>query len=114
MTSFADTLAFCFPAPEEGRSSAEFDRDYQRLPLHARPNGGGPGGATAAGTSGQHRFQRPEEPDLTRGVAKMNIKTAIKHYAPDWMFAAVLWSVDRARVAPACHIELGSPGCATW
>lgn len=90
MTSFADTLAFCFPAPEEGRSSAEYDREDQRLPLHARPNGGGSGGSPAA-SSGQHRFQRPEEPDLTRSVAKMTIKTAMRHYAPDWLFAAVLW-----------------------
>lgn len=91
MTSFADTLAFCFPAPEEGRSSAEYDRDYQRLPLHSRSNGGGSGEASASGASGKHRFQRPEEPDLTRSVAKMNIKTAMRHYAPDWLFAAALW-----------------------
>ena len=61
MTSFADTVRFCFPA-----SSSASKPD---LPT----------------------YNQPDDPDLARGNMKMTITSLLRSYAPDWGLVLVLW-----------------------
>jgi len=68
MTSFADTVRFCFPAAPYPTAD---------LPLQSQP-GSGQGG----------------QDDLLKGTAKMTSATVMRSYAPDWVLAIVLWYVE--------------------
>ena len=70
MTSFADTVAFCFPKPAYSSRSS-------------RPN-------STAGTLTDR--QEPEDLDLGH-TAKFSFATWFKNYAFDWLLAVTLWCV---------------------
>ncbi|ORY29641.1 phospholipid metabolism-related protein [Naematelia encephala] len=74
MTSFADTVRFCFPAPRPPPST---------LPLHGLSSNG----------AASHSRNDALEPDLSEGVAKATVGNVLRAYAPDWILAAVLWGV---------------------
>lgn len=90
MSPIADTVRFCFPAPSPPSSPG--------LPLHNRPSNRAPasdGSAPNTGASSkpaQHGLIPHMEPlDLSKGVAELSLRTALRHYAPDWILAALLW-----------------------
>jgi hypothetical protein len=94
MSPIADTVRFCFPAPSPPSSPG--------LPLHNRPtnraptsDGPAPAPAPAPSASwkpARHGLIPHMEPlDLSKGVAELSLRTALRHYAPDWILAALLW-----------------------
>ena len=75
MTSFADTVRFCFPA--SGRDTPP------DVPLNTRN-----------GSSLKQQRRDPldwDEEDLTRGSVKWTIASVARSYAPDWGLALIMW-----------------------
>lgn len=87
MTSFTDTVRFCFPSNSD--EDTLFPEDNQHRGGE-RESGAG-NGRPKLGGRGSSRFIRPEEDDLTRGVLSFSFSHAVRSYLADWALAAFLW-----------------------
>lgn len=88
MTSFTDTVRFCFP------SNSNEDNLFPEDNEHRERNGSGEeSGRPKLGPRGSSRFIRPEEDDLSKGVLAFSFKHAVRSYVADWALAAFLWYV---------------------
>jgi diacylglycerol diphosphate phosphatase/phosphatidate phosphatase len=98
MSAFREVVGFCFPDPSrspaggaddlfpednyhQNREARERDSNGSRPPLHQS-------------NSFSHRFMRPEQDDLSKGVLSLSMANAVRHYLADWVLAAVLWYVE--------------------
>lgn len=93
MTSFTDTVRFCFPSNSDEDTLFPDDNQHRERDreLESSPSNGGGGRPKLSGRGSSTRFLRPEEDDLSRGVLAFSFKHAVRSYLADWALAAVLW-----------------------
>lgn len=89
MTSFTDTVRFCFPSNSSDDNL--FPEDNQHRDREGSPNALSTGGRPKLGGRNSSRFLQPEEDDLNRGVLAFSFKHAVMSYLADWALAAFLW-----------------------
>lgn len=110
MSALGDVVRFCFPNPGSIAQEDLFPEDNYHQNRDRREGGGGGGRGANGGDSNDptsspsqrpglhhssnsfsHRFMRPEQDNLTKGVLPLTFGNAVRHYLADWVLAAVLW-----------------------
>lgn len=114
MSALREVVGFCFPDPSRNGANGmddlfpednyhqnrERERDQEGHYRDASNNtrqgqGQEPGSGGRPGmhhsNSFSHRFMRPEQDDLSKGVLHLSMANAVRHYLADWVLAAVLW-----------------------
>ena len=99
MSPASHLVGFCFPQPPS-HTPRGIDRDLFPDDNYNQNQDRDGGSSRTDGRpklhqsgSFSHRFTRPEQDDLSKGVLKLTLGNAVRHYLADWVLAALLWYV---------------------